>query len=140
MLISPLGRDLFGSLLKEGIAALGMRTDGLSYPPASSSFLNGASSSRTAVCNMVLDSRGDLVGGIADMDIIASMRFEEVRLPILNSPFELLTIIKIVPKLPSSAPVPLVAMFDGNIGSSVMAGICQWAYDRKVASEFRAPV
>jgi pseudouridylate synthase / pseudouridine kinase len=79
MLISPLGRDSFGSLLKQETAALGMRTDGLSYPTASSPSPNGESSSRTAVCNMVIDGGGNLVGGVADMDIIASMQFKEVK-------------------------------------------------------------
>ena len=71
LLISPLGQDSFGSLLKEETATLGMRVDGFSYPTTSSS--------RTAVCNMVLDSKGDLVGGVADMDIISSMQFKDVR-------------------------------------------------------------
>ena len=139
MLISPLGRDSFGSLLKEETAALGMRTDGFSYPTPNSS-PTGASSSRTAVCNMVLDSRGDLVGGVAYMDIIASMQFKEVKLPTLSSVSPLLTIMKIATKLPSSDPLPAVAMFDGNVGNSVMTEMCQWAYSKGIASKIYLPI
>ncbi|GLB36103.1 putative indigoidine synthase A-like protein [Lyophyllum shimeji] len=62
MLVSPIGDDAFGRLLVEETAQLGMRVDG---------FIK--SDRRTAVCNMVLDSDGGLIGGIADMDITAAL-------------------------------------------------------------------
>ena len=42
---------------------MGMRTDGIVT----------TTSGRTAVCNMVIDESGSLVGGVADMDIIKNL-------------------------------------------------------------------
>ena len=47
---------------------MGMRTDGL--------FL--MESQRSAVCNMFLDDSGNLIGGVADMDIIEALSVEAV--------------------------------------------------------------
>jgi hypothetical protein len=44
-----------------------MRTDGFM-----------ASHQRSAVCSMVLDNSGNLIGGVADMDLIQSIEPEEV--------------------------------------------------------------
>lgn len=63
VLVSLIGHDMFGSLLKEQMQRIGMRTDGL--------ISSGVQS--TAVCNMVLDNQGGLVTGVADMDIIQSL-------------------------------------------------------------------
>jgi pseudouridylate synthase / pseudouridine kinase len=41
---------------------MGMRTDGIM-----------TSRQRSAVCNMVLDGSGNLIGGVADMDIVQSI-------------------------------------------------------------------
>jgi len=60
MLVSPVGDDAFGHVLFDGMHRIGMRTDGLLPIPGV----------RSAVCNMVLDSAGNLTGGVADMDII----------------------------------------------------------------------
>jgi pseudouridine-5'-phosphate glycosidase/pseudouridine kinase len=60
MLLSPIGDDAFGRVLLEEMRHMGMRTDGLLQK----------SGARSAVCNMVLDSAGNLTCGIADMDII----------------------------------------------------------------------
>jgi pseudouridylate synthase / pseudouridine kinase len=60
MLVSPVGDDAFGRVLLDEMHHIGMRTDGLLQ-------ILGA---RSAVCNMVLDSAGNLAGGVADMDII----------------------------------------------------------------------
>jgi pseudouridylate synthase / pseudouridine kinase len=60
MLISPVGDDAFGRVLLDEMRLVGMRTDGLLQIPGA----------RSAVCNMVLDSTGNLTGGVADMDII----------------------------------------------------------------------
>ncbi|KAJ3551335.1 hypothetical protein NM688_g4764 [Phlebia brevispora] len=62
ILVAPVGDDLFGRLVIEGTEKLGMRSDGIVR-------VDGA---RSAVCNMVLDSQGDLIGGVADMDITHS--------------------------------------------------------------------
>jgi pseudouridylate synthase / pseudouridine kinase len=60
VLVSPIGNDLFGRLLVEETERLGMRSDGLQL----------IQPKRSAVCNMVLDGKGDLISGVADMDII----------------------------------------------------------------------
>lgn len=60
VLVSPIGSDLFGRLLVEETERLGMRSDGLRL----------IQSERSAVCNMVLDGKGDLISGVADMGII----------------------------------------------------------------------
>lgn len=75
MLISPIGADPFGTMLTEQMEAMGMRTDGLIKLSSNDSL---SSSVRTAVCNMVLDQNGGLVGGVADMDIISSMQPQSV--------------------------------------------------------------
>ncbi|KAF7793341.1 hypothetical protein EIP86_004453 [Pleurotus ostreatoroseus] len=59
VLVAPVGDDLFGSLVIDGTEKLGMRSDGIVR-------VDGA---RSAVCNMVLNSAGNLVGGVADMNI-----------------------------------------------------------------------
>jgi pseudouridine-5'-phosphate glycosidase/pseudouridine kinase len=62
VLLSPVGDDMFGRFLVERTQQMEMRIDGLIQSVWS-----------TAVSNMVLDSNGGLVGGVADMDIIKSM-------------------------------------------------------------------
>jgi pseudouridine-5'-phosphate glycosidase/pseudouridine kinase len=68
MLVSLVGNDPFGKLLREETQQLGMRVDGLVE-----------SDKRSAVCNIVLDSVGGLIGGVADMDIIHSLDSRTVR-------------------------------------------------------------
>lgn len=81
MLVSPIGQDEFSPLLTAEQKRLGMRVDGLLK----------TADSRTAVCNMLLDEGGSLIGGVADMDIVkcyppskASLRvnFDNVQLTI----------------------------------------------------------
>lgn len=72
LLVSPVGDDAFGRLLTEETGRLGMRTDGLIL----------VNKHRSAVCNMVLDGAGNLIGGVADMDIIESLPEDVVSSPI----------------------------------------------------------
>ena len=67
VLLAPIGRDAFGHLLIQDLEANKMRTDGLSRKD-----------DRTAVCNIVLDSNGALVGGVADMGTTETFTCEEV--------------------------------------------------------------
>jgi len=67
-LIAPIGQDAFGHILEDELKVFGMRTDGVVRMDH-----------QTAVCNMVLDSNGSLVGGVADMSITDSMSGELVR-------------------------------------------------------------
>ncbi|KAI0068248.1 indigoidine synthase A-like protein [Artomyces pyxidatus] len=62
LLISSVGEDSFGRLLVEEMARMGMRNDGITRNDAQ----------RSAVCNMVVDAAGNLIGGVADMDIVRS--------------------------------------------------------------------
>jgi len=63
LLVSSIGDDLFGRVLVEKSNHMGMRTDGLVT----------ITNERTAVCNMILDSNGGLIGGTADMGIITTI-------------------------------------------------------------------
>ena len=67
VLIAPIGRDAFGDLLLSKLQADEMRTDGLSR-----------TDDRTAVCNMILDGNGALVGGVADMGITEAFTGDQV--------------------------------------------------------------
>ncbi len=59
LLFAPIGGDTFGQILSKELSKSGMRVDGLlKFEDVD-----------TAVCNMVLDSQGALVGGVADMGI-----------------------------------------------------------------------
>lgn len=71
VLLAPVGDDVSGQTLLRELGNLGMRTDGLLK------FTNETS----AVCNMVLDSGGSLVGGVADMGINDRMTADEVIFP-----------------------------------------------------------
>lgn len=67
VLVSSVGDDALGRLLSEEMRRIGVRTDGVMM-----------ARQRSAVCNMVLDSSGNLIGGVADMDIIRSIQPETV--------------------------------------------------------------
>lgn len=62
MLVSPIGNDSFGRLLVGETRQLGMRVDGFVQ-----------SDKGTAICNMILDGNGGLIGGVADMDITTDL-------------------------------------------------------------------
>lgn len=84
LLLAPIGDDAFGQVLQSGLQSSGMRTDGLIQ----------IAGQESAVCNMVLDSQGALVGGVADMDINAKMTADAVRLmPIQSSICSLLFVL-----------------------------------------------
>lgn len=68
LLVSPIGDDSFGRVISDHMNEMGMRTDGLVR----------ADGKRSAVCNMVLDSDGNLVGGVADMNIIQALEGDQV--------------------------------------------------------------
>ena len=68
VLVSLVGEDIMGGVLRNELSLLGMRTDGLILAPGKTS----------AVCNMVLDTEGGLITGVADMDIIESLEGKAV--------------------------------------------------------------
>ena len=67
VLVASVGDDPLGRLLLEEMRMIGVRTDGVMI-----------TRQRSAVCNMVLDGSGNLVGGVADMCIIESIQPETV--------------------------------------------------------------
>lgn len=69
LLLSPIGDDSFGNMLVKETETLGMRTDGLLCQKGQ----------RTAVCNLILNTKGDLTTGIADMAIAETLSANEVR-------------------------------------------------------------
>lgn len=62
VLVAPVGYDAFGQIMVDEMTQIGMRTDGLIR-----------SEKQSAVCNMILDSKGALIGGIADMSIMQTL-------------------------------------------------------------------
>ena len=70
VLVSLVGEDIMGVVLRDELSSIGMRTDGLIPAPGKAS----------AVCNIVLDTEGGLITGVADMDIIESLEGKAVSL------------------------------------------------------------
>lgn len=68
LLLAPVAEDTLGDVARGGLARRGMRTDGLVAPPGG----------RTATCGILLDEKGDLVGGIADMAIAHELEADQV--------------------------------------------------------------
>lgn len=68
VLVSVVGEDIMGGVLRDELSRIGIRTDGLIPIPG------GAS----AVCNIMLDTEGGLITGVADMDIVESLEGEAV--------------------------------------------------------------
>jgi pseudouridylate synthase / pseudouridine kinase len=83
LLVSPIGNDLPATLIIENARKLGMRTDG---------FLTTLDQSlRSAICNMHLDTTGNLAMGVADMAIVEAVDARRVRpdYRIYHCPFDL---------------------------------------------------
>lgn len=68
LLVAPIGSDEFGKLISTMTESLGMRTDGLVS-------IQGRQS---AVCNLLLDSHGELQCGVSDMDLPHAWEADEV--------------------------------------------------------------
>lgn len=98
-LVSPHGKDDFGLLLRTGIEQAGMRTDGLFVPQTA----KDGKEHRTAVCSLMLDDAGDLISGVADMDIGQAALYP----PSISG--GLLTVLQ--------EERPDLIVFDGNIGA-----------------------
>ncbi|KAF7310868.1 Indigoidine synthase A-like protein [Mycena chlorophos] len=63
ILVAPIGDDAWGSLLRDQTAAMGMATTGFIAHKGE----------RTAVCNLFLEEDGELIAGVADMDITQNL-------------------------------------------------------------------
>ncbi|KAG8716257.1 hypothetical protein FRC08_009710, partial [Ceratobasidium sp. 394] len=102
LLISPVGNDAFASVLALESQSRGMRVDGLMHL--------ATADERTATCNMLLDARGDLQMGVADMSIIGEAKLD---------------IGKLLNKMEIAAP--RIVVFDGNPSSGTITSIIQKA-------------
>ncbi|KIL70885.1 hypothetical protein M378DRAFT_497552 [Amanita muscaria Koide BX008] len=104
LLVSAIGNDSFGKLLLSETHAVGMRTDG---------FLEAGASQRTAVCNMILDNNGELIGGIADMDVAESLTSEQI-LPVIDQ------------------AKPDIVGLDGNLSSSTLTAVVKRCQAKRI--------
>lgn len=77
LLVAPVGKDLLGDVARSGLKKRGMREDGLIEVG------EGEGESRSATCGILLDEKGGLVGGVADMAITAGVEGKKVRLSLL---------------------------------------------------------
>ncbi|KAJ7492667.1 indigoidine synthase A-like protein [Mycena latifolia] len=102
LLISPIGKDAWGRLLYEETEAIGMRTDGFVERDA-----------RTAVCNLFLDSTGNLVGGVADMKIAEELEMKSIE-----------------PHIAKNSPT--IVALDGNLSPSTIMNIVEHCVHRNI--------
>lgn len=91
LLLAPIAKDLLGEVARTGLEQRGMRTDGLMLVDPEPSPGRGAErqsngAARTATCGILLDEGGELVGGIADMEIGQHLEGGEVS-PASVAPF-----------------------------------------------------
>lgn len=125
VLISSVGDDLLGRLVLEETGRMGMRTDGIMT----------TTQRRSAVCNMVLDGSGNLIGGVADMDIVQSIEPDVVRLYMRiqrdESPHIVQT--QVVSQITKHDPV-LVAM-DANVSPNVLKAVVLHCNAANITSE-----
>ncbi|GAA5902185.1 hypothetical protein JCM5296_006623 [Sporobolomyces johnsonii] len=96
LLVAPVGDDLLGSVARNGLKERGMRRDGLVEV--------GKEEGRTATCGILLDDKGELVGGVADMAIAREVDGD-----------------KILERLRRAKPK--VTCFDGNISPETIAKV-----------------
>ena len=68
LLVAPIGDDEFGKLISTMTQSLGMRTDGLV----------SVEGQQSAICNLFLDSHGDLQIGTSDMDLPHACEADQV--------------------------------------------------------------
>ncbi len=94
-LVTPHGDDDFGLLLRTGLEHAGMRTDGLFVP---------SGNHRTAVCSLMIDDSGDLISGVADMDI------GKAALTSTSTSVDVKSLLEF--------EAPRFVVFDGNIGQA----------------------
>ncbi|GAA6063003.1 hypothetical protein JCM10212_002644 [Sporobolomyces blumeae] len=102
-LIAPVGSDLLGTVARTGLEEIGFRSDGL--------IERDEDGARTATCGYLVDEKGELIGGVADMAIAREVEGD-----------------KILDKLRETRPK--VVAFDGNVSPESIARVllyCQEA-------------
>lgn len=103
VLLAPAAGDALGTLARAGLEKRGMRTDGL--------LTIGDEENGTPACGILLDERGDLIGGVADMGLASKMTGTQI--------------VDVLEKVKSR-----LVCFDGNISSEAMSAVldqCQRA-------------
>ena len=114
LLISPVGDDAFGRVILEETKLIGMRDDGLIQLPKA----------RSAVCNMLLNSTGNLTGGVADMDIIKGLPAEMVHATSKYLLLPKLTLLQILRKLEKHRPT--IVALDANLSERTLKELLKY--------------
>jgi pseudouridine-5'-phosphate glycosidase/pseudouridine kinase len=79
LLVAPLTRDSFGTMIQRETEYMGMRSDGLLFPNMPEMLATtDTAECRSPVCNMLLSGSGNLIGGVADFTILDTLRSSEV--------------------------------------------------------------
>ena len=121
VLVSSVGDDSLGRLLLEEMRRIGMRTNGVI-----------SCGRKSAVCNMVLDGSGNLIGGVADMDIVHSIEPEMVG-PIPLKDWGVDCRAQVISRVVEHGPT-LVAM-DANVSPAVLKALVQHCNANNIQSE-----
>lgn len=109
LLVAPAANDTLGNVARDGLTRAGVRTDGLIS-------MDSSASAGTPTCGILLDERGDLVGGVADMKLALDMEGAQV-----------------VKRI--KAANPKLVCFDGNISVQTMASLVEFCSKNAVKSE-----
>ncbi|SCV68858.1 BQ2448_979 [Microbotryum intermedium] len=108
LLVAAIGDDPLGSLARTRLWDRGMRSDGL---------ISSIRDGRTATCGYLLDEKGGLVGGVADMSIAASLPVQEV-----------------LERLRHAKPSTVV--MDGNLSPSVLTAVLGYCWEKEIKTIF----
>ncbi|GAA5835197.1 hypothetical protein JCM11251_006641 [Rhodosporidiobolus azoricus] len=132
LLIAPIGKDLLGEVAKGGLRQRGMRSDGLIEVTPGEGV-----ESRSATCGILMDEKGELVGGVADMAITAALDGEKVLLlyPQFYDSIVLTAISEQVVNRIKAAK-PRLVCFDANLSQAGMADVLKYCEKEGIATFF----
>ncbi|SGY29797.1 BQ5605_C002g01085 [Microbotryum silenes-dioicae] len=108
LLVAVIGDDPLGSLARTRLEDRGMRSDGL---------ISSLKDGRTATCGFLLDEKGGLVGGVADMSIATSLPVQEV-----------------LERLKRAEPNTVV--MDGNLSISLLTAVLGYCREKEIRTIF----
>ncbi|GAA5849971.1 hypothetical protein JCM8547_000968 [Rhodosporidiobolus lusitaniae] len=112
LLVAPVGQDLLGEVARSGLRKRGMRGDGLIEVEG----VEG-SEGRSATCGILMNEEGELLGGVADMDITAALDGK-----------------KVVERI--KAVKPKVICFDANLSEKGMGEVLQYCEQNGIQAFF----
>ncbi|GAA5925742.1 hypothetical protein JCM10213_008872 [Rhodosporidiobolus nylandii] len=110
LLIAPVGRDLLGDVARTGLRKRGMREDGLIA-------VQEGKDARSATCGILLDEKGELVGGVADMEITRALDGK-----------------KVIERLETAQPK--LVCFDANLSVAGMTDVIKYCEQKGIATFF----